>query len=490
MKYFVAVVSITLFSWTNVQGVPEIDLPDLGDSAGSVISPEQERKLAKSFMRELHRQAPLETDEEIVDYLNQLGSSLSTHADYEDDFKICLIRSRAINAFAVPGGLICFNSGLILESKSEAELASVMAHEISHVTQRHGARMIEAASKLNIPTMAALVGSIALAAANPQAGYAAIMATQAAAVQYQINFTRANEREADAIGINLLSKSGFDPNAMSDFFGRMMRASRFSDPKLIPEYLRTHPLSVNRIAEARSRAESLKRVVNREENFKYSLIWAKLKVFSEPDPVTALQFFEDQIKKAEDFDALAARYGRVIAYRTVNDFSSARREIGILMEQYPQEVSFLLEAAAVEKVAGDYRQALSYYSRAYKLDETYRAAVYGLAESLLILKKGSVAKKILDDYKFSESVDHKFYKLLAEALDAMDQIVESKIAMAEHYADVGETALAAEQLRIARSDRNVTNYQRQKIVARLYQLEKELLKEMGNGVRSGPGRHN
>ena len=107
--------------------------------------------------------------------------------------------------------------------------------------------MIEAASKINIPTIAALVGSC-FGGPRPQAGYAAIMATQAAAVQYQINFTRANEREEDALGINLLSKSGFDPNGMSDFFGRMMKASRYSDPKLVPEYLRTHPLSVNRIA--------------------------------------------------------------------------------------------------------------------------------------------------------------------------------------------------------------------------------------------------
>ena len=463
----------------------EIDLPDLGDSAGSIISPEQERNIAKSFMRELRRQAPLETDEEIVDYLNQLGEELSKNADYEGEFEICLIKSKAINAFAVPGGLICFNSGLILQSQSEAELASVMAHEISHVTQRHGARMIEAASKINIPTIAALVGSIALAAANPQAGYAAIMATQAAAVQYQINFTRANEREADALGINLLSKSGFDPNGMSDFFGRMMKASRYSDPKLIPEYLRTHPLSVNRIAEARSRAENLKKAVTREESFRYLLVWAKLKALSESDPINALQFFEDKMKEEEESSVLASRYGRVIAYRINNDFSLARKEIASLLEKYPKEVPFLLEAARVEKQAGNFRQSFFYFSKAYKEASNYRAAVYGLVELALILKKGVTAKKILDDYKFSGPVDFKFYKLMGEVLNDLDMLVDSKMAMAEHYAAIGETALAAEQLRVARASSEVTNYQRQKIVARLYQLEKELLSETN---KRGRGR--
>ena len=483
MRYVFLAVCLSLSADMRYLSAAEINLPDLGDSAGSVISPEQERKIAKSFLRELRRQAPLETDEEIVDYLNELGDALSKNADYEGEFEICLIKSKSINAFAVPGGLICFNSGLILESQSEAELASVMAHEISHVTQRHGARMIEAASKLNIPTIAALVGSIALAAANPQAGYAAIMATQAAAVQYQINFTRANEREADALGINLLSKSGFDPNGMSEFFGRMMKASRYSDPKLVPEYLRTHPLSVNRIAEARSRAENLKRKVAREQSFKYLLVWAKLKALSESDPINALQFFEDKLSDDDELSALASRYGQVIAYRSNNDFSSARKEIAQLVGNYPTEVSFLLEAARVEKQAGNYRQAFFYFSKAYKENPNYRAAAYGLVESALILDNGSTAKRVLDEYKFSGSTDYKFHRLLAEAFNSLDMIVDSKMAMAEHYAAIGETALATEQLRVARANPNVTNYQRQKIVARLFQLEKELLKETNKKSR-------
>ena len=120
MRYVFLAVCLSLSADMRYLSAAEINLPDLGDSAGSVISPEQERKIAKSFLRELRRQAPLETDEEIVDYLNELGDALSKNADYEGEFEICLIKSKSINAFAVPGGLICFNSGLILESQSEA----------------------------------------------------------------------------------------------------------------------------------------------------------------------------------------------------------------------------------------------------------------------------------------------------------------------------------------------------------------------------------
>jgi len=252
-----------------------IDLPDIGDSFGAIISPEQERKLGANYMRLLRRYAPIVNDEEVENYIQQLGHSLSDNTDYYGDFYFFVIDSPQINAFAVPGGFVAFNAGLILESESEAELASVVGHEIAHVTQRHGARMIEASSQMNMPAMAAMLGSLLLAIANPQAGAAALMATQAASQQYQINSTRANEKEADSIGLRLLSDAGYDTKKMAVFFERMQRASRYSDPAHIPEYLRTHPIAVNRIAEARARADTVFPAVIREDSYKYHLIKAK-----------------------------------------------------------------------------------------------------------------------------------------------------------------------------------------------------------------------
>lgn len=142
-----------------------IDLPDFGDSAGALISPEQERKLGENFMREMRRQAPIVYDEEVEDYIQKLGDSLGDHSDYYGDFSFYVIDSPVINAFAVPGGFIFFHTGLILETQTESELASVVGHEISHVTQRHGARMIEAASQMNLPMIAATIGALLLAVA-------------------------------------------------------------------------------------------------------------------------------------------------------------------------------------------------------------------------------------------------------------------------------------------------------------------------------------
>ena len=177
-------------------------------------------------MRQMRKLAPLVTDPEVEDYIQQLGRSLSDHTDYHNEFEFFVIDSNVVNAFAVPGGFVAFHTGLILRTENESELASVMGHEIVHVTQRHGARGIEAGRRMNMPAMAAMFAAIALTAIDPEAGAAAIMATQAAAQQFQINFTRSNEKEADALGIRLVAAAGYDTRKMADFFEKTAKQTK------------------------------------------------------------------------------------------------------------------------------------------------------------------------------------------------------------------------------------------------------------------------
>jgi len=160
-----------------------------------------------------------------------------------------------INAFAGPGGYIGVNSGLILMTEAESELASVIAHEIGHVTQRHLFRAAEAAGRLSIPTMAATLAAILLGTQSPAMGQAAIMAIQAGSVQFQINFTRENEEEADRVGMQTLANSQFDPRSMPTFFERLQQSTRYYGQN-IPEFLRTHPVTASRISDTRGRAET------------------------------------------------------------------------------------------------------------------------------------------------------------------------------------------------------------------------------------------
>ena len=448
-----------------------IDLPDIGDSAGSVISPEQERRLGENFMRQVRRLAPVVTDEEVEDYIQELGHSMSQYTHYEGDFHFFMIDSPVINAFAVPGGFVAIHTGLMLETQSESELASVMGHEISHVTQRHGARMIEEASHMSIPMIASMVGALVLTAANPQAGAAALIASQAAAQQHQINFTRANEQEADAIGIKLMNEAGYDTQKMAVFFERMQRASRYSDPSYIPEYLRTHPITINRIAEARSRAETIKQAVIREDSYKYLLVKAKLAVRSAEDPVQAVHYFREMLADGSYQHAEVARYGYALALTESGEFEKARIELQKLMADYPTVVAFQIAAGQLEHKANQFEAALEYFEQAYRLEPESRASVYGYVNALLLVDRAEEAKRLLSEYGLAERRDPRFYKLLADAETRLGQDANAHHSLAEFYLSVGEFPYAAEQLRIARETPGLSNYQRQKIVARLEEVE-------------------
>ena len=226
LRQITTMLSVLLTLHTNVAfPAPSDDLPNIGDSSGSVISPEQEKKLGEMIMRSARQQVHIINDPEINAYIQSLGYQLAAHSDNpEQPFDFFVVEDPSINAFALPGGFIGVHSGLILTAESESELAAVLAHEMAHVTQRHMARAYESASKLSIPTAAALLAAILISTRSSQAGQAAMAATTAANAQMQINFTRSNEQEADDIGIRILAASGFDPRSMPTFFERLQRA--------------------------------------------------------------------------------------------------------------------------------------------------------------------------------------------------------------------------------------------------------------------------
>ena len=470
-----AVLMLLVLTAINVSADPTDDLPDFGDSAGALISPAQEKKLGESFMRQVRRYAPVVDDVEVEDYIQQLGESLAQHADYDGDFTFFMIESNVINAFAVPGGFIGFHTGLILNSKSESEVASVMAHEIVHITQRHGARGIEAQARDNIPAMAALLGAIVLTAIDPQAGIGALTAVQAAQVQKQINFTRGNEREADRIGIKLMHEAGYNTRSMADFFQRLQVANRYTDPKHIPEILRTHPVTVNRISEARERAEQMDNNNVRDDSFEYKIVWHKLNVAAASDPGQAKDYYARLLENGDFKHESIARYGYVLALTEAGDVNNARIEAAKLLASDPGVISFRLAAARVEQRGNDFNAALDHFRTAYEMDPTSRAAVYGYANMLTLADQPEASRKLLRNYGVGNRQDPKFYALIAEAENRMGAKAKSHFSLAEYYRIVGELNLASVQLRLAQSSPDVTNYELHRIDARLDEVNKEMI---------------
>ena len=454
--------------------VPAV-LPDIGDSAGTVVSPAQEYEMGSTFLRQLRGAGKVVSDPELEDYIQGLGHRLSSLSEgFSGEFTFFIVDDPTINAFAAPGGFVGVHSGLILNTKNESELASVLAHEISHVTQHHLARAFEYAKHMSIPMMAAMLGAILVGTQNPAAGQAAMAALQAGNVQGQINFTRANEREADSFGIDLLERAGYDPYSMARFFERLQRANRYSEGANVPEFLRTHPVTESRIADALNRADSYPKHAY-QDHLEFHLVRARLQVRAlRLKPDRALRYFEDMLRSGKYPAEEVARYGYTEALINAGQYGRARVQSDNLLRVHPEQLAYLLQAARLSIANRHMKTALVDYERALKLYPNNRPATLGYARTLLNLGRAAEATLLLRNYSYAARVGDGYYRIYAEALEKTGQAGESHMAMAEYYYRNGDTKLASAQLKLAQNVPGLDNYQRQRIAARLKEFEREI----------------
>ena len=258
------------------------------------------------------------------EYIQDLGNRLVSHsASSAKQFTFFLVDDPQVNAFAGPGGYIGVHTGLVTSTESESELASVVAHEIAHVTQNHLFRAFDEYSRLSGPAALLMLGAVLLGATvSGDAGMAALAGVQAGMAQAQINFTRANEEEADREGIKILAGANYDPRAMPVFFGRMAQATRLYESNM-PEFLRTHPVTSNRIADAMGRAEQYPYKQSTPDN-RYYLLRATLRLKSFKSPAEAVTFFRESLKEGRYRNEDAQRYGYALALTENRDYAEAR----------------------------------------------------------------------------------------------------------------------------------------------------------------------
>jgi len=453
-----------------------LDLPDIGDSTGSILSPEFERRLGQAFLNHVRQQADIASDPEVESYVQSLGYRLVSHSDNNTQlFTFFVINDPLINAFAAPGGIVGINSGTIINSDSESELAGVVAHEISHVTQKHMARSAEMSSKLSLPMMAAMLGAILIATQNPEAGQAAIMAIQGGMMQAQINFTRHNEEEADRVGMQLLERAGFDPRGMSGFFEKLHKNSRYFAQA--PEFLRSHPLTENRIAESQARAEAYPRKDHYDESRNFQYIRAKLIVKSHRNPQDAIKYYRGELERSEGVDPDGVlSYGLALSLAEIGDYGAARGLLQNLLARDPENPSLLLASADMASRQGDFEGAFRFYERAEHLYPDYRPLVLNYTEALLQHGQPQKARDLLKRFGKNNEPDLTYYDFLTRAEAESGNHVESGIANAEYYYLSGETRVAIERLKYVMQQKNPVPdyYQQERIMARLAFLEQEL----------------
>ena len=427
-----------------------VKLPDMGASAQSYLSTEQERRLGEAFMRHIRKTLTLVDDPEVADYIQHLGYRLVAHGGFRDQrFTFFVVNSPVINAFAGPGGHIGVNSGLILLTRSESELASVMAHEIAHVTQRHIARAVEAASRMQLPMAAALAAALILGSQDSQLGTAALAAAAAGSVQKQINFTRANEEEADRIGLGILASAAYDPRSMPLFFERLLKASGTPENPLY-EFLRTHPMTSARIADTRNRAEQYPRQQPEEDNLNFALIQAKLQVSGTEDPAVAVADFKARLKNPGDMPLLAVRYGYGLALLRSRELEKAREIASALLAAQADKIAFHILMAEVDLTSGRTAQALRRCEKQLEINPYNQPLTLLYARALIDNDRGPEAATLLNDYlRKRHQAPPLLYQLLARAENAAGHPIPAHQALAEYYFLNGQTASAVNQLRIA-----------------------------------------
>ena len=469
---FILLLSLIAWPLSSVHAL-DIALPEMGDSAGALISPQQEQEIGQSFFWRLQQSVDLVDDPEVNSYLQSLGYRLAASSDAPSlSYTFFMVPDSSVNAFAAPGGYIGVNSGLILTSQREDEVASVMAHEIAHITQRHLLRSFEQSKQMSVPMTVAMIAAALLGATtDAQMGMGAIMAVQAGAIQSQINFTRANESEADNIGMLTLVRSGFDAQAMPTFFERLQQTSRFYTSSAVPEFLRTHPVTTSRIADARGRAATYPLKQQQGDDLQFYLIREKLRVMATTDFNQLTQYYVNALASGSSLNNVATQYGYSLALAAKGDYTQARTVLQKLIDQDKDRLSYQLALADLEIAVGRLPAALAIYNDNQKLYPDDQALTLEQVAALLQANQPAKAVALLQTQLELGAPSRQLYKLLSQAKASMGEKSQSHSWLAEYYYTSGRLEQAADQLRLAADFAKNDEYQLAKISSRLREVE-------------------
>ncbi len=446
---FIATAMVTLGFAQALAANENLKIPNLGASSTSLYSEEYERRLGSLWLKVFRAQAPILDDPLLYDYIENLIFQLVLHSDLHDrQLQLVVVDNPTINAFAVPGGIVGVHNGLVHQAETEDELAAVLAHEIAHLSQRHFSRQREQAQSQSSLTIAGLMAAIALAAtAGSDAGLAAMTATQAAAQDSRLRYSRANESEADRIGLRTLVASGRDPHAAADMHERMLASHRLYSTNRLPEFLRTHPLSEKRVADMRNRARAERRVI-RPKSFDFQLMQARVRHQLARTPKAAIDLFKEQTLKGGT-EAAAGWYGLALAQLDANEPVKARNALEQAMKPDPNNIAFLIANATIDTALGRHQSALKQLKRRLNLSPGNHPLTMAYADALWQAGMPHIAAQILKTQSKRKPEDPGVWYRLAEVQGLAGDIIGLHQSRAEYFILVGALDAAQSQLSYA-----------------------------------------
>ncbi|HEX3913011.1 MAG TPA: M48 family metalloprotease [Steroidobacteraceae bacterium] len=460
------------------------DLPDLGSPANAAISLEDEYVAGLQFVNEIRKTGIILNDPEVSQYAQEIGHSLSSEAEEgQHQFYYLVVRDPVVNAFAVPGGFVVIQSGLILATRNENELAGVLAHETAHVTQRHLVRQLIDQSHEGLLASAAMLAAVLLGATagrgSPDAVEGAIMAGQSAMIQHQINYTRGNESEADRIGITTMANAGYDPLGMASFFEYMGREGPEPSRVNAIQFLIDHPIFSDRVAEAQDRANQIGRI-HHEDSLGYLLIKERLRTVA-GDPQAAHQYYVSLLKNGGG-KTIQERYGKDVSEIALRNPTAAIGDLQELVREYPKIMQFYGALGQAYLANNQLKESEAVLDRAMTLFPRNVPITIRLAETLMHAGDNKRAHTVLLDLFNNVEPTPDQTRLIAKAANTAGAFADSYSYMAEFYLMTGNLQMAINQLQLALTVPGLDAVQRARFSARLEEVRAALPKKNKNTV--------
>jgi len=450
-------------------------LPSLGDRISGTVSIEQEYAMGQQFLSNIRRGAPTISDPLLNAYLESVTYKLASRSQLQDHrLSFIIIDSEALNAFAAPGGIIGVNTGLFLNAQSEAEFASVMAHEIAHVSQRHFARGIDEAQAARIPGMAALLASvIIMATSDTSHGTAAVAAAQGRAIENQLRFSRSNETEADRVGQDVMFSAGFDPDGMSTLFERLLAINRFG--RQPPEFLLSHPLTESRVSGSRGRASRYPRQQYRA-NLEYQIVRARVVGHYATNKADLVLEYKRLFEHStSEFTRDTNRYALAIAYYENQQFAKASATLEPLLEKDPNRISYVVTLAEILTEQNEPGQAIEFLQHHLAINPGNNALTTAYVDALIEARSYNTASEIMEQHSLSRPNDLQLWFKLAETQGQAGNISQVHQARAEYFRLLRDYQRARQQLRSAlkiESDNGIAPAEEARLRQKIQEIER------------------
>jgi predicted Zn-dependent protease len=477
MKIYLSIIFSLLLAHDAVSDdIPssEIILPELGDRVSGAVSAAQERAIGEMFLEQIYSQAPLISDPLLFDYTEHLIYRLSEFSQVDDRyFNVLLIDDSSLNAFAAPGGIIGVNGGLFLNADNEGQFASVLAHELAHLSQRHFARNVLKSQDSNLASALVMVSSIAIAliSNNPNA----ISVGPAFLQQQNLRYSRLFEKEADRVGFANLVKAGYNPKSMGEMFENMNDIRRLSGD-LPPEFLLTHPLSSSRISDAFNAAEGISGEGKKSDSLEFGLMKTRLEVYYEKIPANALRSFQ---AKVNNNPSDANIYGLALAYEKNGNFDKSLSLLNNLIEKYPKNLVINTTKVDVLLSNDEFKRALTLVDRFLEISPKNYPLSISKSKVLLAMERYFESEEIIRDQLLRRNDDPELWLLLSEIQRSSQNIIGYHQSRAEYFLLLGQDEQALNQLEFA-LQLTQNNFQvSESIMNKIVKIKKDLSNSRG-----------